>query len=351
MEFDITANQLAEALDITEEELYRICDFFDEKSDDDWELTENVHFRLGAYRSRIFSSEGAVEICNYLQKQEEKDKVLTNRGKISRFARKFKRWVFNRDRQLKGLMITKRVQETTKKSGHLIFLNSRAFLHPRSCREILGLGTRQDILHRTFSELVKNENIEIEPPRKDVDFYDHNTEGRYFSSTGLASLGKQLSKRLTKKHRRIWADVVAEYAPKAISYLEKEEKDRSKNIKKVMDQVRKEANGYCQVSGKRQSIGKFDLEVHHLYDRKHYPNLADKKDNLIAISSDLHTDFHKWNGGTDKPCSIDDFMKYVLDNTKATHIFGDVSNDTNYQQFLKVKNLLENAKKSLSGHL
>ena len=61
-----------------------------------------------------------------------------------------------------------------------------------------------------------------------------------------------------------------------------------------MDKVRKSANGKCQVSGRRQSVEKFDLEVHHIYDRKTYPQVAAEKDNMIAIASDIHTEFHKW---------------------------------------------------------
>jgi L-rhamnose mutarotase len=353
MDFNVTDSELAKALDITKDELYDICEIFDGDPDDDWELIEGVHFQWGTYKSRIFSYEGAVEICNYLEEEDSKKKVLSGRSKFSNFTRDFKRWFFQRDRRLKGLMVTKRVQETSRQPGHLVMINDRAFLHPRSCRQILGLGTRQDILNRTFVELVRNENVEIEPPRKDYDFLEYEDQGRYFSGSGLASIGKQLSQKFTQKHRRIWAEVVAEYAPKAIAYIEKIEREKSKEIKSKMNEVRKSAKGKCQVSGRRQSVEKFDLEVHHIYDRKTYPQVAANKNNMIAIASDIHTDFHKWVSEkqckSKKGCTIDDFSEFIEECSEQ--IFIKLSDDKKLETIMNLRRTLEDVKKSLSGHL
>lgn len=211
------------------------------------------------------------------------------------------------------------------------------------------MGTRQDVLDRTFRELIVNENTEIETLRKDHDFHIAEDNSRYFSGSGLASIGKQLGARLTQKHRRDWVKTVAAYAPKALSFLEKQEAERQRRVEKAMDRVRKHAKGRCQVTNRRQSVGKFDLEVHHLYDRKRYPNLADVDANLIAIASDLHADFHKWMGGSDKGCTIEDFEHYIEEFSGG--VFGDLEDDKNYDHMMSVRSNLLRSKKMLSGLL
>jgi hypothetical protein len=39
--------------------------------------------------------------------------------------------------------------------------------------------------------------------------------------------------------------------------------------------------------------------------------LADDIDNIITITEQIHDDFHQWNGGYQKSCTIDDFIQYV----------------------------------------
>lgn len=336
---NITDKELAKALDISVDKLYEICDFFDEIPDDDWALVEDFHFQWASHGSRTFSYEGAVEICNYLAEHKDERSTFDN----------LKRWLLRRDERLRQLMVTKRVEEASSNNGQLVYFNNRAFIAPRNCRKILGLGTRQDVLDRTFKELIRNENTEIEPPRKDHDFYIAEDNGRYFSGSGLASIGKQLEIRLTQKHRRDWVKTVSVYAPKALSFLEKQEADRQRRVEKAMDRIRKHAKGRCQVTNRRQSVEKFDLEVHHLYDRKRHPKLADVDANLIAIASDLHADFHKWMGGSDKGCTIEDFERYIEEFSGG--VFGDLEDDKNYDHMMSVRSHLSQSKKMLSGLL
>lgn len=300
--FNILSKELAEALEISEDRLYEICEEFDADPDDDWELEKGIHYEPGPVGSRIFSSEGAIEICNYLEVNIAERPLLT----------RFKRWLLRRDRNLKGLMIRKRVHEASDRKGQLVFQSGRAFLAPRACREVLGLGKRQDILKRTFKEIQRCTNTEIEPLVINEDFFEGEEPGKeYFSSSGLAALGKQLGTRLTQKHRQEWVKVVAEYAPKALTSLEAHERGKEKHIRQVMDRVRKEAKRRCQLTGRRQQVHKFDLEVHHLYDRMSYPQFADREANLIPIASDIHTHFHQWMGGPKVSCTVEDMEKYI----------------------------------------
>jgi hypothetical protein len=309
--FNIKSDELADALDITIDQLYNYCDFFDSDPNDSWELVEDFHFKWGPLRSRIFSPEGAVEICNYLEENKEERPIL----------KRWKRWVLQRDRKLKGLMIAKRIQEISALGdGQIIFQNSTAFLSPRACREVLGLGKRQDILRRTFVEVQRNENTEVEALKSGTDFITlDDKDNHYLSRSGLASVSKQLSIKLTQKHRQEWVKVVAEYAPKALSAIEKHEEDRQKRIKQAMDSVRKKARGRCQITNRRQAAHGFDLEAHHLFDKKHHPQLADVELNLIAIASDIHLHFHQWMGGPHVPCTIEDMEKYIAEF--SSHLF------------------------------
>lgn len=328
---NITDKELADALDIAVGRLADICDFFDSDPNDDWELIKGLHFEWGPYRARIFSAEGAVEICNYLE-ENQKERPLLQR---------WKRWLLQRDRRLKGLMVAKHLQEVSQLKGQIVFRNGRAFLGPRACREVLGLGTRQDILNRTFQEIQRSENTEIESLKIDIDFFIHEQNIHYFSGSGLASVSKQLGFRLSQKHRQEWAKVVADYAPPALETIGKHEADREKRIKRAVDRVRSRANGRCQITNRRQAVDKFDLEVHHLFDKNVYPQFADTETNLIAIASDIHTHFHQWMGGTHVTCTVEDMERYVEE-------FGNsLFPDDNAEQATKVAIILSNAKRTL----
>lgn len=331
--FNITDKELAEALEITPTRLADICDFFDSDPDDDWELAEGVHFQWGPYGSRLFSPEGAVEICNYLEKNKKERPIL----------QRWKRWLLQRDRRLKGLMISKQIQEISSLGNNqLIFQSNRAFLAPRACRGVLGLGKRQDILNRTFSEIQRNENVNLEPLKINEDFLHDENNDRYLSRSGLASIGKQLGIRLTQKHRQEWVKVVAEYAPKALMTIEKHEADREKRIQRAMARVKKQARGRCQITNRRQSVHKFDLEVHHLFDKHTYPQLADMELNMIAIASDIHSHFHQWMGSSSVSCTVADMEKYIEEFNNALFPNGDA------EQATQVAIQLSNAKRVLT---
>lgn len=329
---NITDKELADALDITLDRLATICDFFDSKPDDDWELISGTHFEWATHGARVFSSEGAVEICKYLEDNKQERPLF----------KRWERWLFQRDERLKGLMIAKRVQEISELNGQLVFKNGRAFLAPRACREILNLGTRQDILNRTFTEIQRSENTEIELLKIDSDFFDHEQDKRYFSRSGLASIGKQLGIRHSQKHRQDWSKVVAAYAPLALEAMEKHEADKDRRIEKSMKRVRDQARGYCQLTGRRKSVHKFNLVAHHLFDKDSYPKFADVEMNLIAIGEDIHIHFHQWIGGS---CTIEDLERYIEE-------FGNsLFSNGNAEQATKVAIHLSNVKRILRSSL
>lgn len=338
---NITDKELAEALDITINKLVDICDFFDSDDEDNWELTPGTHFEWGLHGSRVFSAEGAVEICNYLEANQRERPLL----------KRWKRWLLQRDQRLKGLMIAKRVQEASAIPGQLVFRNGRAFLAPKACREVLSLGTRQDVLWKAFQEIQRFGGTEKESLKIDEDFFEDESKRphseselkyHYFSGSGLASISKLLGIRLTKKHRQEWVKTVAEYAPPALSVIEKHESDRTQHIKKVMNRVRSQANGRCQLTGRRKSVYKFNLVVHHLFDQKTHPQFADMEINLIAIGEDIHNHFHQWMGGAHISCTVEDLERYVEEFGNSLFPDGDAKQATEAAMKLsKAKNALK----------
>jgi hypothetical protein len=335
-DFDITSKELATALGIKEEKLDSICVFFDSDPNDDWELIQDVHYKFGSYQARIFSYEGALEICSYLEAESEKESFF------GRFKNILEEWFTGRKRRLKGLCIAKQIKKFHTLDSELIFHNSKAFLSPRACRSLLGLGKRQDVLRDAFNKVQRNTEREI--LKIGVDFYDNEParvcepekRNYYFSGSGLSSIGEQLGVQLTKRYRQDYVKIVAEYAPKALMTIEKQEQDKDKKIKEVMATVRKKAKGRCQITNKKQSIHQFNLEVHHLYDRKTYPKYADLEVNLIAISGIIHADFHRWIGGSNVSCKASDIEKYIEQ-------FGDSLFQDDIDQAIKVATILSKA--------
>lgn len=339
---NITDKELAEALGITLQHLSSVCKAFDADPKDDWELTLGVHFEWGLYKSRVFSAEGAVEICNYLE---------GNRQERPLFQR-WERWLLQRDRRLKGLMIAKRVEEVRGIEGQIIFKSGRAFLAPKACREILSLGTRQDVLWRAFREVQKAGSTDKEPLKVGENFLEDDSKRRqsggetnlkyhYLSASGLSVVSKHLEVTLTQKHRKDWAMAVAEFAPPALEVIEKHELDKQKRIDKVKERIRRQAKGKCQLSGCIQSEDKFDMAIHHLFDQSTHPNLADMEINLIAIRDDIHDHFHKWMGGTHISCTVEDLERYIEEFGNSLFPDGNVRQATEARmQLSRARNVL-----------
>lgn len=327
---NISANELAVALEISVDRLADICDFFDSDPNDDWQLDEGIHFEWGPYQSRYFSPEGAVEICNFVETNKTERPIYT----------RLRRWFLRRDQRLKGLMIAKRIQEASSIQGRIIFKGGRAFLGPKATREVFGLGRRQDILNKSFEEIQRPDNTNIEQLKIGDDFFEQN-EKRYFSRSGLASIGNTLGTSLSKKHRQEWVKAVSEYAPRVLDTLEKHEAARDQRIQRAMDRVRRQARGRCQITNRRKSVYLFDLEVHHLYDQKTYPQLADIEANMIAIDGNIHTHFHQWNGGTKVSSTVENMERYIEEFNDS------LFPNSNVEQAMKVALHLANSKSIL----
>ena len=112
-----------------------------------------------------------------------------------------------------------------------------------------------------------------------------------------------------------------------------EQDAQEKKIKSAMGKARTLDKKTCQITGeKRTATNMINITAHHIYSRQHYPQLATSIDNLITLKDQIHLDFHAWNGGSSKPCTADDLMRF------ATELYPE--NHKVIQRLKKVKEIL-----------
>lgn len=296
----IRDKELSQALEVSLQRIYDICELFDKVPDDKWELIEGEHFSWAnqSLGQRRFSPEGAYEICKYINENEGRQ-----------LLRRFRRWLSGRDERLKQLLVEKKFIEVVDSKDALIFVHNRAYMRPRYTRRLLGLGNRQDVLNRAFQGEIKA--AKAEPLQIDKHFIKDG-DAICLSGMGIARVSANLGTTLTNHHRRAWCELVSQRAVAAIQEVIDEREAREIQITRAMAKAKTAANKTCQITGdKCGPANPFNLAVHHVYDRKNYPRLADHPFNLIVIQDSLHKDFHQWMGGNGVGCTVDDLEKYI----------------------------------------
>jgi hypothetical protein len=330
--FNIKDKELGQALEISLENIYEICDFFDSDPNDDWELKENEHFQWSnkSLGQRRFSPSGAFEICKYLETKEQ-----------NKIWKRFRRWLTRRDARLRSMLVVKKIVEIIDdvefidRSKSVIIQNDRAYLRPRYTRELLGLGRRQDILNRAFE--AEQKEVNREPLQIDKHFIIHEDQV-CFAGAGIARIGENLGTTLTQKHRREWCILVAEKTPFALKKVFEDYHDWEKKIKKAMDKAKKDANRQCQITWEKITpANPFNLAVHHVFDKNNYPHLATEPNNLIVMNDNLHKDFHIWMGGTKVSCTVEDLEKYI--ETFSTSLFPDDDGEKMTKTLMRIKRI------------
>ncbi|AMA09894.1 hypothetical protein [Picosynechococcus sp. PCC 73109] len=301
--FNIKDKELAEALSINLERLYEICDFFDSNDEDEWDLNYEEHFIWvnQKLKKRIFSPQGAYAICKYIDQNEGKN-----------LLRKLQRWVTGRDRRIRSMLVQKKIIDIVDEKNAVIFQSGKAFITQRYTREILGLGRRQDTLNKAFDAEMKTPNRE--PLQLDKHFIIDEKDHKCFSGVGIARVSSNLGQTLTNRHRREWCNLVSQQIGGEIKRLMEDREQRDKKIKSAMQKAKNSARGVCQITGERKTAANpFNLAVHHVFDKKTYPNLADHHNNLIVIKDEIHQEFHAWMGGTKEPCDVEDLEKFIIE--------------------------------------
>jgi hypothetical protein len=292
--FTIREADLATALDINHQDLAKIITFFDSDPNDQWELRENDHFIYlnKTLDARLFSEQGAYAIAKYM---DEKDKKSIW-ARITEFITRHKE-------KIRNSFISRKIQENCTS---LTVKNNRHFLSKKDVVNILCTSPAR--LNTAFNEIQKSPD-----PMKIYEDFDDIDGVRYYSLSGFYKISQHLGKALTVKDRRGWCAAIDVVGKKTFKLIIDEETALDKRISSAMNKARTRDGKCCQITGKKRD--KFNpavnIVVHHIYSRKDYPHLAACQDNLITLTQEVHTDFHAWNGGFQKPCTVDNLIQFV----------------------------------------
>lgn len=309
--FTIRESQLAQALEITPEALDEIIEFFDSDPDDEWEITENIHFIYvnKSLNERLFSEIGAYAIAKYLDETSPKNLWDIIKEFITRHKEK-----------IRNAFISDKIQE------HCSSLTTRNNRHFLSKRDVVGiLCTNHARINKAFEEI----KVSSDPMIISQDFDDIDGE-RFYSLSGLYKLSRHLSTALTVKDRRAWCAAVEVVGKKTFKMILDQQASKEKRISSAMNTAKKRDSQTCQITGiKRDKNHKsVNIVAHHIYSKEHYAHLAECVDNLITLTQEIHNDFHSWNGGYQKPCTADHLIQFVQELYPE-----------NYEVIMKLKNV------------
>jgi hypothetical protein len=295
--FYIEEGKLSEAFELIQFDFDNLCEKLVNSSDESIIIRQWVHFIIQGSVNRqvirIFSREGAIAIAKYLDIQ----------GTVSR----------NALNQVFALFEQYRINQIDSIVRRSVYANSSSLVVKRQ-RHWLNIEDVVNIFKSNKSR-IKGAFANIQRSDNPMIIYEdfENTEKVYFSLSGLEKLSIELSLSLRSKERKDYCRRVREVAPPVLEFLALSPSPSEADIARAMRYV-KTNDGCCQITGvardKYNNRG-VELVAHHLYDQKNYKFLADETDNIITITKQISDDFHQWNGGFKKSCTIDDFIQYV----------------------------------------
>ncbi|NDJ19150.1 hypothetical protein [Myxacorys almedinensis] len=290
----ITSKELISTLKISSQELITIEQFFDAIPDDEWELLEGKDYRVVAGNGlREYTTPGAYTLARYLDATQKQG-----------FWEVIKEWFSHRKREVRRAFVRKKILDNC---SSLVKRNDIFFVSRSDVVAIFGtkpsyLKKMSEIAQRAEQPLLKGQDYD--------EFIDEG--GLHYSLAGIDKLSQVLKTSLTKKNRREWCTDVGEVIRPQVKDIVDQIIKRDKGIQKAICKVKRDNDNTCQVTGKKpDKVNNFKIAAHHLYSRNSYPHLADVDKNLITLTCEVHEQFHQYMGGYGKPCTIDDFIKFV----------------------------------------
>lgn len=333
----LSAEETAQILGIKLKKLYKVCDAFDARSDDDWDLIEGEHFEWlsKTIRTRRFYEEGATAIAKYLQ-EEARSKPIT--GLIDKVVEGFT----NRRKHTRQMLVRRRVISELDRLDKAIVRGDLVFLdRPKTIRLLATNGKGLNAARRREQDNVSLSGREPMEPGVHFDIID-NVE--YWSQRGLVRIAQNMSENLAQKSRKAWTEAVFEVCESAIEQQRKYLESFDARVQHAMKEAKDRAKGKCQVSLQKVTPAQpFDLHAHHLFDKSTYPDWAAQQDNLLVMHEDLHDGFHKWHGSGS--CEPKDFVEYLT--TVESWRF---SKDSQIQHLHKLINRLEKVQKTYKDY-
>lgn len=291
----ISGQELAKELKITVEELIEIEKFFDAIPDDEWELNEDKDYRtVKSNGAREYTQSGAYTIARYVESTK----------KLS-FWESLTEWFLHTRAKVRKSFVRKKILDNC---SSLMKRSDQYWVNRTDAVSIFG--TNNQTLRRMLDHTQKTEFALIKGTHYE-DFIDEG--GIHYSLEGIYRLSLAFSSQLTSKNRRDECKDVGEEINPQVADIIKMIQARDKNIEKAKKDAKKRDRTTCQVTGEKPNrYKKLPLAAHHLYSASTYPHLADSVENLITVSAEIHDRFHQdFMGGTHKPCTIDDFTKFL----------------------------------------
>lgn len=303
----LSDQETASILKINIRKLYRICNFFDDNVDDEWDLIEGEHFEWVRkdVKKRQFYEAGAIVIAKHLQEVE-------TQGFFASLVDEVLEAFTHRRKRIRRHLVRRQVSiefaslNDAKLTPDLVFLE-----RPKIIRI---LRTNGKGLNASIKRIQNNDSLEGQEQLKPGKHFDIKENNQYWSQIGIVSLAQDMSQNHGKRSRasrKAWTDTVFEEIEDAIQEQRKYLESSESRIKKAMEKAKRIADNTCQVSLQRRTPSRpFDLHVHHLFDRSSRPDLADVLDNLLVMHSDIHCGFHRWHGS--ESCEPKDLIEYLF---------------------------------------
>jgi hypothetical protein len=293
--FFIKEKTLAKALSIDLRILDDKIAFLESSSESNFQIKEWIHFiyRNKNLKIRIFSKQGVLAIAKYLDFH----------GKTTDVALRSVLILIEEHRQ--NQIDANIRQKIYNHSSSLILSKQRHWLSYKDTYKIFK--TTKSRLDEAF----KNIQTSDTPMSIDEEFQCIE-DILYFSFSGLEKLSIELAARLYSKQRRDYCQRVPIVTPPVLEYLTLAPSPSTQDIDRAMRYAKARDKEKCQITGDvRDKYTEIKLVKHHLFDKNNYRPLAADPDNIITISEQISDEFHQWNGGYDKSCTIDDFIEYI----------------------------------------
>jgi hypothetical protein len=300
-EIYIPSKKLEETLKIDSSELIAIEQFFDAHDDDKWEVVEGKDYKVvNGFGLREYTCSGAFAIAEYLEFKKQSD------GWFKKVIRKLVL-------AIKGDIRKAFVKQQILGSSSSLGQHNGAFFLSKA--DVIAIfGTNSGYLTKMLEAAKKSDKTFL---LLDQDYIGDPDKGNYFALSGMVKLAQVFAENIKCRNRKDWCSDVGDVVMPCIHDIQKQIQKRDERIATAVKQAKSKAKGICQVTGARQT----QMAGHHLYSRASYPHLVDSVDNIICVTGEVHNHFHQYMGGSQNPCTLDDFERYVQQYHPASPVF------------------------------
>ena len=292
----ITSKKLIQTLEISSEILIETEKFFDSISDDEWDLVAGTDYRVvRANGLREYTQSGAYTIARYLETTQKRS-----------FLQRIKEMFFHTKKKIDQAFVSDHILENC---SSLMKQNDQFFI---SQDDVVKMFKTTSVYLKKMLDLAQREEKPLMKGEHYIEILDGG--GYYFSPSGINKLSAVMGSNQTKKNRQDWCSDIGEIIAPKIDDIVQQILKRENGIQNAMDTLKNKRDcKTCQVSREKANrVNKLQLAAHHLYSKQEYPHLANVENNLITLTCEIHNEFHvSYMGGTAKPCTIDDFIRFV----------------------------------------